>query len=145
MSTETRASVPTFTTPAGVFSTSVITPAMVRALDSFTDRFRIEGSSQTLRKLIRYGLAETRGLGVAITHAGLNALSLYPPVHDHRISYSHGSVPVQGTERQGPRDGTLSHDLFMLFSAYCSCGWNYHGEQVARRAAVKAHNRAVGT
>jgi len=144
MSTETRESAPTFTSPAGVFPTSVVTPAMVRALDSFGDHLWIEGSSRTLRKLIRYGLAETRGLGCAITHAGLNVLCLYPPA-DHRISYSHGSVPVRGTERQGPRDGTLSHDLFMLFSAYCSCGWHYHGEQAGRRAAVKAHNRAVGT
>jgi len=138
-------SAPTFTSPAGVFPTSVVTPAMVRALDSFSDRLWITGSSRTLRKLIRYGLAETRGLGCAITHAGLNVLCLYPPVHDHWISYSHGSVPVRGTERQGTRDGTLSHDLFRLFSAFCSCGWHYHGEQVSRRAAVKAHKREGGS
>jgi hypothetical protein len=145
MSTETRASAPTFSSPAGVFSTSVVTPAMVRALDTFTDRFRIEGSSQTLRKLIRYGLAEKRGLGVAITHAGLNVLCLYPPVPDHKIRYSHGSVPVGGTERRSLRDGLLIHSLSMLFSAYCSCGWHYHGEEVGRRGAVKAHKLAVRT
>ena len=142
---KTTASAPTFSSPVGVFSTSVVTLAMVRALDSFDDWLGITGSTQTRRKLIRYGLAETRGMGCAITHAGLNVLCLYPSVPDHRVSYSHGSVPVRGTERYGPRDGALSHDLFMLCSAFCSCGWHYYGEETGRRSAVKAHKREGGS
>lgn len=54
-----------------------------------------------------------------------------------KIQYSHGSTghyDVDGCFR--PFGGA------MVFSAWCACGrFSYHGEELGRRAAVKAHQR----
>lgn len=72
----------TFTTAAGVFPAVEITPAMVRALHTSVGRDdrRIKGSTQTMNRLVRYGLAEQHGhvYSVRITEAGINALALFP-------------------------------------------------------------------
>lgn len=122
----------------------MITPPMVRALDGFDDHFRIEARRGVLEALVRYGLAEQRGLGYQITRAGLNALCLFPNPPQHKIGYVHGSVPVKGTERYAI-DGRLVANYSMLFSAWCSCGqFRYDGEEMGRRAAVKRHKLEAG-
>lgn len=138
--TSTRASKPTFSSPVGVFPTSVITPTMVRALDTADDDGRITCSTQTYKKLARYGLADRRGLVPRITHAGWNASALFPLPDEHKIRYSSGREPVDMGEVRYGFSGRRVEQTSMVFKAWCSCGkFRYYGEELGRRNAVKQH------
>jgi hypothetical protein len=73
-----KLSATTFTSPMGVFPISKITPAMVRALDSVDDYGRIQCSTQVFNQLAKLGLVVHHGLTDYITHAGWNAIALFP-------------------------------------------------------------------
>lgn len=143
---------PVFATPAGEFPATALTPTLLAALDAAQQHFcdgghgEVPGNTARCNRLIRMGLAEKHGLGIRITPAGNRIVDRYlDQLHPaHKISYTHGSVPVAERDYTSPMDGRTVPSESMLFTAFCTCGWHHHGDEQSRRAAVRTHKQHHG-
>jgi hypothetical protein len=137
------ASSPIFTSAEGVFPTSEITPAMVLALDTADDHGRIRCSTQVFNRLARVGLAKHHGLSDYITHAGWNALTLFP------LPVQHQTRTFLLSNEMGMRFRPNGRDRVMLVSqvakAVCRCSWSACSDtRDGARALAREHRQEHG-
>jgi hypothetical protein len=123
-----------FVSVVGVFPLSVITPAMATALDTVDDNGEIRCSTQTLKRLVQYGLVtDKRLLGILLTHAGWNVLATLPLRPLHRTQ-----TWETGEARLNWRNARMESSRTAAWS--CSCGKS--GSAASRseaRAGAKRH------
>jgi hypothetical protein len=141
--TKNAASAPTFVSAVGVFSTSEITPVMVRALDSADDDGRITCSTQTYKKLAQYGLADHKGLVPRITHAGWNASALFPLPVQHKTSTFLLNNKMDMRMRPNGRDRVML--VSQTSKAVCTCSWSACSDnRDGARALARQHRQKAG-
>ena len=126
-----------FVSEVGVFPMSVVTQAMKVALGTADDAGAVIGSSQTLNRLIRYGLAEDRRIrGVFLTDAGRNVLDTLPRPNPHTTR-----TWDTGPSRLNWRKARMEPSRTAAWS--CACGQSgFAASREEARSIARRHREA---